>query len=118
MSPFDQAAQWCKQHGEDFAQQVEFFSRNGVCYFDTRCAVMAMPIEDTWIIWLLVGKDALGRLFQLAPYPLPFVAWSRIDKGKPLRSYSFERLKKLIVNGGTNHGRSLFPAQDRPTGPN
>ena len=102
MTPFDTAAKWHKESGHDFAANVEFFAREGVLYFDEKCAIMAMPVDDTWFVWFWAGEKCLQRLFEIAPYRLPFVAWSRLrirngDRStKPLRSYPFERVQKLI----------------------
>jgi hypothetical protein len=69
-----------------------------------------LPCEDcdTWMVWAAAGEHATEIAMQIAPVPLPYVAWHR--EGGPLRRWKWERVHALTTGGNNGKHESLRTA--------
>lgn len=93
----------------DLAFLIAKCARIGIVHFDEECALVAIPIDssfmdnddvdeslkvldnaDAWYVYICAGS--MKKAFDLVPYK-PFVIYERFD-GK-FRKYSFERMRRL-----------------------
>lgn len=118
-TPISIALEWFEASARPdvkFSDVLTWFLAHGTVYSDAHTFLLARPWQsgvgvfdgaprpDTWLIYLAStnGVTPLRRFLELAPFPLPNVAYQR--RGE-LRVYSWNRLEyKLRRN---NHGINL-----------
>lgn len=77
-----------------FAAMIGAFLRTGFVYAGDDAFILAQPQNgDTW--WVHLAAGDLTRFLDLAPYPLPWVAWQRKGTGK-VHVWSWENFRKHI----------------------
>lgn len=76
----------------DFTALVAGYLTKGFVYSGDDAFVLAMPQGDTWYVHLAAGR--VGRFQELAPYPLPFIAWERKCQGVR-KVWSWARYQRL-----------------------
>ena len=122
-TPITQAADWYRSCNPEFSFErlIEWYMNHGTVYSDDQTFVLARPWDinldvdslfapidrpNTWLIFLAAinGVSPLGRFMDLAPFPLPYVAFHR--RGV-LRAYTWEALDcKLRGNHGNPSRRT------------
>lgn len=126
MSPYAQAKALCEAQGYQWTEILSHFGEHGYIYFDADCGLIAQRLDDTYWVWLAVGGNPLQRFCELAPYPLPYVAWARSLRGREEpKIYRFERVKRLCAHLTKSkgqcheHGKTTeasSPSSARPSG--
>lgn len=117
-TPITLACEWYEAYAADgarFSDLLQWFLAHGTVYSDANTFIMARPwhpsvgafdpvrTPDTWLIYLAAsnGVTPLRRFMELAPFPLPCVAFHR--RGV-MRGYTWQRLaKKLQSKSYGNH---------------
>lgn len=94
--PWERARSWWDRNGDGqpFEVLLAGYVRSGFVYSGDDAFILAMPQGDTWFVHLAAGD--IGRFTQLAPFPLPRVAWQRRGGGA-VRRYPWDRYVRHAV---------------------
>ena len=107
MSPFDQAKQWCMEHGEHFYDELDLHLACGWVYSGEDAFVMATLEDsneltglslnktldtDVWYVYLYAGD--LKRVLSLMPFDKKYIAFRR-NNGR-IKLYEAEKLLRRI----------------------
>ena len=117
-NPIKTAGHWAIDSGtgrDNFNHVLAWHLQHGLIWSGDDCFVMARPIPskfvkdkagkliswkkvecDMWYVWYAAGKNMLIRFLEVAPYPLPYVAWHREKLGlEKLKTWTWEHYKKV-----------------------
>ena len=111
MNAIFQAKEMYRGAGLNFEQDLGHYLTNGYVVSEPDRFIMFKPVRkdmgerdwhpvnpDTWYVHVAVGKNALKYFLSLAPYELPYLAWSRLrDAKNSFRVYSKERFARLVA---------------------
>ena len=109
-TPITLACEWWHRNmspNANFASTVEWFLQHGTVYSDDHLFILARPWEvsvglfepapkpDTWLIYLAAtnGVTPLRRFMEIAPFPLPLVAFHR--RGA-IKLYTWAKLQEKL----------------------
>lgn len=85
------------QMGLDYDLQLAYYKNKGYIYSSPTALVWAMANEDSWFIYIAVGKNALREFFECMPFYLPKYSYCRFLKNREeIRSYSIDRTSRLL----------------------
>lgn len=87
---------YAKYPDRSLVLDIDTYARTAYCYCSPECLILArIENSNTWFIHLAAGPGALHRFMQLAPFPLPFVAFARPEKHDKVNIYRWERILTL-----------------------
>lgn len=115
MSPYQAIFEAYRKHRPDinFSDEMSFYLTHGFVFSTPSYFAMGKPINrllseqvgfatlrapegskpDCWYICAASGK--IGRIWSILPYPLPWVAWTRVhDPENELQFHSLEALRR------------------------
>ncbi len=102
---------YCRQNKYTLDNDIAHYCEHHYAYCSPECIILAEILtEDTWFIYLAVGRNALARFVTMAPFTLPYVSFIRPEKRDKQKIYSFERIKRLCLQQSTNNSRNILCA--------
>ena len=101
-SAYEQAHALYKQFPEvgNLEADLLLYSKLGYVYVDPTCLIFAQYQNDIrcWYIHIAVGKEALSRFFNLAPFESDWISFARPGKGRRnIKQYNYERMKQICT---------------------
>lgn len=108
--PWQRAKQWHDTHGGDlpFEALLGDFFRSGYVWSSPTEFVLARPAlweegelymgapaANCWFVHLAAGDNPFRRFLEIAPHPLPFVAWQRRGQRR-YHVYEWDTFKRKL----------------------
>lgn len=84
-----------------FKEDVEYHTRHHFAFCSPFCIILARLESDHWLVYLAVGQGCLSYFLHIMPIYRASIRFARpLKQGAcvPLKSYSTEKLKQLILN--------------------
>jgi len=92
---------------EKLFTDITHYAINHYAYFSPNYLILAEvvtgPESEGWFIELAVGKGALQRFFEIAPFELPWVGFARPERNRTTKWYSWIKLKNKIYERSKDH---------------
>jgi hypothetical protein len=107
MRPIEIADKWCKDHGENFLEELNKHLDSGWVYSGDDAFVLATELNrecllrqdinnrldpDTWYVYLYAGD--LKRVLELIPFRRKYVAFRR--NNGPIKVYELDKLLQKL----------------------
>ncbi len=100
MSPYEQikAAYEASDHDKPWLEMIEWYAKEGFVFLTPAYCAIGIEIrfeeKDCWYVAAASGD--LSRMWDVLPYPLPWIAFKRMLGGKEdLRLHRTEDLRRL-----------------------
>lgn len=111
MNAIFQAKRMYQEAGHNFEQDLGHYLTNGYVVSEPGRFIMFKPVRkdlgekdwhsqnpDTWYVHCAVGRGAIRSFLNLAPFDLPYIAWSRFrDAKSSLNVYPKKRFERLVA---------------------
>lgn len=111
MDALEQAARLYKERKLDLWREIAAYSTcGGYVFLAPECVLWGKPVKrgedpedqwnvqepDTWYVRFALGQDCMKRFLGYIPYPLPYVAWKRVLKGRGLIYFNYNQLIRRL----------------------
>ena len=87
---------------ENLFTDITHYAINHYAYFSPNYLILAEvvtgPESEGWFIELAIGKNALQRFFEIAPFELPWIGFARPERNRTTKWYSWNKLKNKICH--------------------
>jgi hypothetical protein len=98
MTPYERAKEFYHENPPlSWEGDLEEYMRNGHVHITPSLVLLGCRVDDGWFIRLAVGDGCLAKVVELMPFPLPYVGWARVAKGRPVtRWWPLSRVIELV----------------------
>ena len=110
MAPWQRAKKWLIDNdGEPFEIILSHYIKHGYVWSGDKEFILGKkakveggrlvfghPEPDCWFVGLAAGKQALNRFLEVAPEPLPHVAWNRRGNNGDYHIHKWEKYKRRV----------------------
>ena len=86
-----------------------YATHGGYLYVSPECVILGKPVRrdggvpegqwnvanpDAWFVKYAGGRGHVSKFIDLIPFPLPWVGWARQTKGKAVKWFNFNQIKR------------------------
>lgn len=114
MTAIDQAEEFYSDLGVSLVGDIAHHMKHGYVHITPKYMLLGHAVRrdgglperqidvkkpDAWYVRFALGVNWLQHFLNLTPYPLPYIGWARVKKGRPVKYYKAETLTQKIHNG-------------------